>query len=799
MTKNFIAFVACSVLIVLAWVLVQQQFPSKKPEKKDEIAQNKDEKKDKDVDPKVEPKVDPKVDPKIDPKVDPKVDPKLDPKIDDKPPEKNDIPAPAEVATYQLGDETSYLSVLLTNKGAGVQRLTMAKFETANYLGQPTKPPTQLEFICDDPFAASFTMFHFNDPMGLRPPVFGMESILWNVVEGGVVKDNGGWKIAFWTEVPDQRNLKVVKTYRLKPGDYHIGLSIEIENRAAEKAQFRYQLAGSHGLPNEGLWYANAAIFKNAVVGVVDENDSLTRSIEDSGRISFKQGGERVPAGNGWMQYAGVMSQYFASCIVVDHEQPSGDWKRGKSIIDWARPTLESTEVAGVISEVSEEGDVIRFTTPAGVVHLGKLLPRAREHMKTLGLGLGSKCVINISPPSSLAGTNVVVNWFRQGTTPVSYFDDITVRVNSALVAVPAGGKVGHNFLLYHGPVKTRLLGQMPAGSKVEQKLVDDYTYTLHLRTLTDYHMDNPVGRFCSFIGWTSLIIFCTNLMHSLLYWLHFISLGNWGLSVILLTIVVRGALYPISHRQALMSQKMQALAPEMKKIQEKHKGDKAAQSQATMELYRKNNVSPAGGCLPLFLQLPIMMGLYYCLQESVQFRLAEFLWIKNLAAPDMLFWWTENIPLISDPNNMGSAGFTGALYLGPFFNLLPIIAVSLMAVQQKYMAPPPQNEEQEMQQKTMQIMMIVMGVFFYKVAAGLCLYFIASSLWGVLERQLLPKKKVNDLAPATAEETANNSKPAMRSKNRRRDREQKKTEPETPMERLKAWWQNILDSAEKK
>ena len=82
-------------------------------------------------------------------------------------------------------------------------------------------------------------------------------------------------------------------------------------------------------------------------------------------------------------------------------------------------------------------------------------------------------------------------------------------------------------------------------------------------------------------------------------------------------------------------------------------------------------------------------------------------------------------------------------LYLGPFFNLLPVIAVGFMVVQQKMMAPPPQNEEQEVQQKTMQIMMGVMGIFFYKVAAGLCLYFIASSLWGVVERKMLPKKSV--------------------------------------------------------
>ena len=104
----------------------------------------------------------------------------------------------------------------------------------------------------------------------------------------------------------------------------------------------------------------------------------------------------------------------------------------------------------------------------------------------------------------------------------------------------------------------------------------------------------------------------------------------------------------------------------------------------AQMELYRKHGVNPFGSCWFLLLQMPIFMGLYYCLQESVHFRLAGFLWIDNLAAPDMLVWWSENIPLLSRPTDVGSI-----LYLGPYLNLLPIVAVTLMIFQQKKMMPP--------------------------------------------------------------------------------------------------------------
>jgi YidC/Oxa1 family membrane protein insertase len=200
--------------------------------------------------------------------------------------------------------------------------------------------------------------------------------------------------------------------------------------------------------------------------------------------------------------------------------------------------------------------------------------------------------------------------------------------------------------------------------------------------------------------------------------------------------------MFPLSRKQTLTSLRMQELAPELKKLQEKYKDDRQALGMAQMELYRKHGVNPFGTCWFLLLQMPIFMGLYFALQESIHFRLAPFwpTWIKNLAAPDMLFEWGAGIPVISDPTY--HSGFLSFLYLGPYFNLLPVIAVALMIVQQKWTMPPPADEQQAMQQKMMKYMMIFFGLMFYKVASGLCIYFIASSLWGFAERKLLPKRK---------------------------------------------------------
>jgi YidC/Oxa1 family membrane protein insertase len=358
----------------------------------------------------------------------------------------------------------------------------------------------------------------------------------------------------------------------------------------------------------------------------------------------------------------------------------------------------------------------------------------------------------------------------------------------------------------------------------VSRALVDRYINDLHLNTLTDYHSPGWFGEFLSMIYWTNLVIHCTNLMHWILGWIHYI-VPSYGLCIILLTVLVRGLMFPISRRQAMMGIKMQELGPEIKKLGEKYPDDPQGKQMAQMELFRKHGVNPLGGCWFMLLQMPIMMGLYYALQESILFRLGGFwpTWITNLAAPDMLYYWGTWIPFISRPEDYG-----GFIYLGPYLNLLPIIAVSLMIVQQQMYTPPPADEQQEAQQKMMKYMMLFMGLMFYKVASGLCLYFIASSLWGFAERQLLPKKKHPGTTADPAETaasvvatvpvaTAGGSVGVTAQPNRlaspgkgKKKRKGERTNPRPEQapnpsavgkfrERLSNWWKDLLEKASKK
>ncbi len=202
---------------------------------------------------------------------------------------------------------------------------------------------------------------------------------------------------------------------------------------------------------------------------------------------------------------------------------------------------------------------------------------------------------------------------------------------------------------------------------------------------------------------------------------------GSYGIAIILLTITVRMLMFPIGFKQALMSKKMQDLQPHMKEIQEKYKDNKEQLGRETMALYSRHGVNPVAGCLPALIQLPIFVGLWQALNNSVHLRHARFLWIENLAAPDMLFKFPFPIPLIGG-------------FLGDYFNVLPLVVVSLMLVQTKLFAPPATTPEAEAQQKMMKYMMVFMGFMFYKVPSGLGLYFITSSLWSIGERLLLPK-----------------------------------------------------------
>ena len=225
------------------------------------------------------------------------------------------------------------------------------------------------------------------------------------------------------------------------------------------------------------------------------------------------------------------------------------------------------------------------------------------------------------------------------------------------------------------------------------------------------------------------------------LYWLT--GKFSYGIAIILLTLMARACMFPLGRQMAMNAKKMQELAPEIKKLTEKYKNDMEKRAQAQRELFAKHKYNPFSGCLVMFIQMPIFLGLYRGLSCDIALRQAPLIpglnWCSNLAGPDKFWNWQGVVPdFLTNPY--------GILGLGPFLNVLPIVTVALFLMQHKLFTPPPQDEQQEMQHKVMKFMMLFMGILFHKVAAGLCLYLITSTIWGLAERTMLPKA-----TPATA------------------------------------------------
>lgn len=197
------------------------------------------------------------------------------------------------------------------------------------------------------------------------------------------------------------------------------------------------------------------------------------------------------------------------------------------------------------------------------------------------------------------------------------------------------------------------------------------------------------------------------------LFWLLnkiYALVGNWGVAIILLTVVVKAAFFKLSATSYRSMARMRKVQPKMMDIREQYADDKQKQSQAMMELYRKEKVNPMGGCLPILVQMPVFIALYWVLMESVELRHAPFaLWIEDLSVMD------------------------------PYF-VLPILMGASMWFMQK-LNPPPTDP---MQAKIMQWLPIVFTFFFLWFPAGLVLYWVVNNLLSMAQQYVITKQIEN-------------------------------------------------------
>lgn len=273
-----------------------------------------------------------------------------------------------------------------------------------------------------------------------------------------------------------------------------------------------------------------------------------------------------------------------------------------------------------------------------------------------------------------------------------------------------------------YSPLQTIALAHGPVILDPGQEQVQ--TYDLYVGPKHRAHLlaaGHDLQRADYYSSWNWMRALCIGLTH-LLNAFHRL-VGNYGVAILLLTVLVRLLLYPLTHHQmkimAKTQREMARIKPLLDEVREKYKGDMARIQRETMAIYREHGVNPfAGlkGCLPLLLQMPIFIALWKMLYSSIELRGAPFLWIRDLSAPDALIHapWLEQLPLLGG-------------FLGPSINLLPILMALTQWLTMKIGAVKIDDPNQRAMMTFMPIMLTVM---LFRAPSGLMIYWVAGNIW---------------------------------------------------------------------
>ncbi len=257
------------------------------------------------------------------------------------------------------------------------------------------------------------------------------------------------------------------------------------------------------------------------------------------------------------------------------------------------------------------------------------------------------------------------------------------VGIGSLVVGLPSSARPVQRFVVYVGPSDLRVLS----------RLGHDLTRAVDL----GWNWMRPISE----------------LLLKLLDWI-FVVVRNYGLAIFFLAVLVRVVLHPLNTSSLKSMRAMQQLQPEIERLKVKYKNDAQAMNTAMMALYKENKVNPAGGCLPILLQMPLLMALYQVLLKSIELRQAPFIgWIHDLSAPDVLF-----------SVNYGSGLFP--------IRLLPVLMAGSGFLLQKFTPTNPQ------QAPTQYLMNAFMLVLFYNLPSGLVFYWTVMNLASAFQQWMV-------------------------------------------------------------
>lgn len=306
-----------------------------------------------------------------------------------------------------------------------------------------------------------------------------------------------------------------------------------------------------------------------------------------------------------------------------------------------------------------------------------------------------------VQVPGSVAPTRLSIIDAHQNRYPAANYPGYNLKI-------PFKNQGGiYQFRVYAGPLDSSMLDK------------NDVVFHANYSGMRSFH------------GWLSFISEPFAKFLFFLMKIFYAAVHSWGISIILLTMALRAMMYPLNAWSIRSTMKMQKISPKLTALQERHKKDPKKAQLEMMSLYKEHGVNPLGGCFPLLIQMPFLIGMFDLLKSTFELRGASFIpgWITNLTAPDVIFSWSTPLWLI-----------------GNSFHLLPVLLGAVMFLQQRMSAATPKNPkamtDQQKQQKMMgNIMVVVFTVLFYNFPSGLNLYWLSSMLLAILQQWWMTKK----------------------------------------------------------
>ena len=362
--------------------------------------------------------------------------------------------------------------------------------------------------------------------------------------------------------------------------------------------------------------------------------------------------------------------------------------------------SVDSLQVLGAKSEVVHHGD---DDSPLKPYLVGGLSGGCGGSKSAEGMAQSIKSEVQLPQKWIAVKNRFFVSALVSSDSPVSGFSAIVQRdmtsanYRPSSVAVKAnisGAGASREMKFYVGPKKQALL------------------WDLGMKDVMEFGMWRWI---CYPIVWV------LNFFNSLI--------PNYGIAIILLTILVRLIFWPLTHKSTVGMKKMQELQPKMKEIQAKFKDNPQRLQQETWALYRSEKVNPMSSCLPMLVQIPVFIALFNVLRSAVELRYAPFLWIGDLSEPEGLL----------------------AAYL-PFggLNILPILMAVSTALQSAFTPSTGDKNQQKMMMVIMPVMMLVM---FYSFPSALSLYWFLSNLFSIVQMWCIRRKTAKEQALATSVE----------------------------------------------